>query len=102
MSKKVAWDYIVPIVMPADLKGVTPGKLPESLLRAIPSGGKLHWRAADAWNAMVYSSTHSSLESERHAIRQPIDFQPPAVALAAALCIDPCSIAANTEHPADI
>jgi hypothetical protein len=53
MSKKVAWDYIVPIVMPKDLKGVTPGKLPESLLRPIPGGGKLHWRAADAWNAMV-------------------------------------------------
>jgi len=50
---KVAWDYIVPIVMPKDLKGVTPGKLPESLLRAIPGGGKLHHRAADAWNAMV-------------------------------------------------
>ena len=50
---KVAWDYIVPIVMPADLKGVTPGKLPESLLRAILGGGKLHHRAADAWNAMV-------------------------------------------------
>ena len=50
---KVAWDYIVPIVMHKDLKGVTPGKLPESLLRPIPGGGKLHWRAADAWNAMV-------------------------------------------------
>ena len=50
---KLAWDYIVPIAMPADLKGVTPGKLPESLLRAIPGGGKLHHRAADAWNAMV-------------------------------------------------
>ena len=50
---KVAWNYIVPIVMPKDLKGVTPGKLPESLLRPIPGGGKLHWRAADAWNAMV-------------------------------------------------
>jgi hypothetical protein len=41
------------MIMPADLKGVTPGKLPESLLRAIPTGGKLHHRAADAWNAMV-------------------------------------------------
>ena len=50
---KVAWNYIVPIVMPKDLKGVTPGKLPESILRPIPGGGKLHWRAADAWNAMV-------------------------------------------------
>lgn len=39
--------------MPKDLKGVVPGKLSESLLRRIPGGGKLHWRAADAWNAMV-------------------------------------------------
>ena len=62
MSKKVAWDYIIPIVMPADLKGVTPGKLPESLLRAIPSGGKLHWRAADAWNAMVAKAKADGLE----------------------------------------
>ena len=59
---KVAWDYIVPIVMPKDLKGVTPGKLPESLLRAIPNGGKLHWRAADAWNAMVAKAKAEGLE----------------------------------------
>ena len=59
---KVAWDYIVPIVMPKDLKGVTPGKLPESLLRPIPGGGKLHWRAADAWNAMVAKAKAEGLE----------------------------------------
>ena len=59
---KVAWDYIVPIVMPKDLKGVEPGKLPESLLRAIPSGGKLHHRAADAWNAMVAKAKAEGLE----------------------------------------
>ena len=59
---KLAWDYIVPIVMPADLKGVTPGKLPESLLRAIPSGGKLHHRAADAWNAMVAKAKADGVE----------------------------------------
>jgi LAS superfamily LD-carboxypeptidase LdcB len=57
MPKKVEWDYVVPIVMPADLEGVEPGKLPESLLRPIKSGGKLHWRAADAWNAMVAKAT---------------------------------------------
>ena len=59
---KVAWDYIVPIVMPKDLKGVDPGKLPESLLRPIPGGGKLHWRAADAWNAMVAKAKADGLE----------------------------------------
>ena len=50
---KVAWDYIVPVVLPADLKGVEPGKLPESMLVKIATGGKLHHRAADAWNALV-------------------------------------------------
>jgi hypothetical protein len=59
---KVAWDYIVPMIMPADLKGVTPGKLPEALLRAIPTGGKLHHRAADAWNAMVAKAKADGVE----------------------------------------
>lgn len=59
---KVAWDYIVPIVMPKDLKGIEPGKLPETLLRAIPGGGKLHWRAADAWNAMVAKAKAEGIE----------------------------------------
>ena len=59
---KVAWDYIVPIVMPKDLKGVDPGRLPESILRPIPSGGKLHHRAADAWNAMVAKAKADGLE----------------------------------------
>jgi hypothetical protein len=59
---KVAWDYIVPIKMPADLKGVEPGKLPESLLRAIPTGGKLHWLAANAWNAMVAKAKADGIE----------------------------------------
>ena len=59
---KLAWNYIVPIKMPADLKGVTPGKLPEELLRKVPTGGKLHWRAADAWNAMVAKAKADGLE----------------------------------------
>ena len=59
---KLAWDYIVPMIMPADLKGVEPGKLPESLLRAIPAGGKLHHRAADAWNAMVAKAKADGVE----------------------------------------
>ena len=59
---KVAWDYIVPIVMPKDLKGIEPGKLPETLLRAIPGGGKLHHRAADAWNAMVAKAKADGVE----------------------------------------
>ena len=53
MSKKVAWNIIVPVKQPKDLKGVTPGKLPESLLKPAVGGGKLHWLAAAAWAAMV-------------------------------------------------
>ena len=49
----VKWNYIVPVVLPKDLVGVTPGKLPEALLKPAAGGGKLHWLAASAWNAMV-------------------------------------------------
>ena len=59
---KVAWDYIVPVKMPKDLKGIEPGKLPESLLRSIKSGGKLHWLAANAWNAMVAKAKADGVE----------------------------------------
>ena len=50
---KVAWNYIVPVKLPQDLKGVQPGKLPANLLKAVPGGGKMHWIAACAWTAMV-------------------------------------------------
>lgn len=59
---KVAWDYIVPVKMPKDLKGVEPGKLPDALLRPIKGGGKLHWLAANAWNAMVAKAKADGIE----------------------------------------
>jgi len=43
---------IVKVVLPADLKGVKPGALPDSLLRDTQPYGRLHWRAADAYHAM--------------------------------------------------
>lgn len=49
---KVAWDYIVPVKLPKDLKGVEPGKLPANLLRPVEGGGKLHHLASYAWEAM--------------------------------------------------
>jgi hypothetical protein len=57
MAVKATWDIIVPVKLPADLKGVEPGKLPANLLRpARGEGGKpcgqLHWLAAAAWAAM--------------------------------------------------
>jgi len=62
MGKKVAWDYIVPVTLPVSLKNVQPGKLHESLLRSIPQGGKLHYLAADAWNAMVEAAAAAGVE----------------------------------------
>jgi hypothetical protein len=59
---KVAWDYIVPVKLPADLKGVTPGKLPANLLVGIEGGGKLHWLAAAAWNAMDEKAKADGIE----------------------------------------
>jgi len=49
---KVAWDYIVPVKMPKDLKGCEPGKLDARLLREV-SGGKMHHIASYAWEAMM-------------------------------------------------
>lgn len=49
----VAWNYIKPVKQPADLKGIAPGKLPDNLLRPVKGGGKMHWIAGAAWDAMV-------------------------------------------------
>lgn len=59
---KVAWDYIVPVKMPADLKGVQPGKLPANLLKPVPGGGKMHWIAAAAWCAMLEKAKAEGIE----------------------------------------
>jgi hypothetical protein len=59
---KVAWNYIVPVVLPKDLKGVEPGKLPANLLKAVPGGGKMHWIAASAWTAMVEKAKAEGVE----------------------------------------
>lgn len=59
---KLAWDYIVPVKLPADLKGIEPGKLPAHLLRPIEAGGKLHWLAAAAYSAMKEAAKTEGLE----------------------------------------
>jgi hypothetical protein len=59
---KLAWDYIVPVVLPKDLKGIEPGKLPANLLKAVPGGGKMHWIAACAWMAMVEKAKSQGIE----------------------------------------
>lgn len=52
-QKKLAWDYIVPVVLPKDIKKEIPGKLPAYLLTPAAGGGKMHWIACAAWNSMV-------------------------------------------------
>lgn len=59
---KVAWNYIKPVSQPKDLKGIQPGKLPESLLRPVKGGGKMHWIAAAAWDAMVEKAKADGIE----------------------------------------
>lgn len=61
-KKRTPWDYIVPVTLPADLKGLTPGKLPEHLLRPAAGGGKLHWIAAASWAAMVEAAKADGVE----------------------------------------
>jgi len=43
---------VVKVSLPADLKDVTPGRVPENLMRVIEHKGKLHRLAADAYEAM--------------------------------------------------
>ena len=59
---KLAWDYIVPVKLPADLKGIEPGKLPAHLLKPIEAGGKMHWLAAAAYNAMDEAAKAEGVE----------------------------------------
>ena len=58
----VRWNIIAPVKKPKDLEGVQPGKLPEKLLKPVKGGGKLHWRAADAWEAMVEAAAANGIE----------------------------------------
>jgi hypothetical protein len=58
----VKWNIIAPVKKPADLEGIAPGKLPEKLLKPVKGGGKLHWRAAAAWDAMVEAAKADGIE----------------------------------------
>ena len=40
------------VVLPADLVGVTNGKIPQRLLRPIAPSGFLYWRAAESWERL--------------------------------------------------
>lgn len=53
--------YIKKVTPPADVAGHAPGKLPESILHKI-DGGRLHWRAANAWKAMKAAAKADGVE----------------------------------------
>lgn len=53
--------YIKKVTPPADVVGTKPGRLPDSLLVKV-DGGRLHWRAANAWNAMKAAAAADGIE----------------------------------------
>lgn len=53
---------IVSFVLPAELKDIKQGFLPDNLLRDVKPYGKLYWKAADAWDAMVAAAAQDKVE----------------------------------------
>lgn len=53
---------ILPVKMPADLRKATNGKLPKSLLIALPQGGHLHHVAAGAWARLVEEAAQDNIK----------------------------------------
>lgn len=53
--------YIKKVTPPADVAGHKPGQLPDGILAKV-DGGRLHWRAANAWKAMKAAAAAEGLE----------------------------------------
>jgi len=51
-----------PVKLPADLRGISNGKLPQKLLAPIKPSGQLHHLAARAWNAMREAAALEGVE----------------------------------------
>jgi len=82
---------IIKLKLPADLEGVKAGFLPEKLLKEIQPHGRLHWRAAESWEAMRQKAlndgvgffkptssgdTYRSYESQEKGFRQRYQLEP--------------------------
>lgn len=53
--------YIKKVTPPADVVPHKPGRLPDSILAKV-DGGKLHWRAANAWKALKAAAKAEGME----------------------------------------
>lgn len=53
--------YIKKMTPPADVAGHKPGRLPDGLLAKV-DGGRLHWRAANAWKALKAAAKADGIE----------------------------------------
>lgn len=53
--------YIKKVTPPADVAAHKPGRLPDSILSKV-DGGKLHWRAANAWKALKAAAKAEGME----------------------------------------
>ena len=60
MKNKLAWDYIVPVVLCKHLVNAKPGALAPTKIRKT-IGGVLHHCAADAWEAMVDAASKEQI-----------------------------------------
>jgi len=82
---------IIKMKMPADLAKIKAGFLPDHLLKEIQPYGRLHWRAAESWEAMRQKAlddgvgffkptsngdTYRSFESQERAFRQRYQLEP--------------------------
>jgi len=63
------------VVLPKDLKGVANGKLPDSILKPIAIGGKLHHLAAAAFNAMTKAAKADGINFKHVGDYRPYDAQ---------------------------
>ena len=61
MKNKLAWDYIVPVVLCKHLKNARPGQLAPTKIRKT-IGGVLHHCAADAYEAMDAAAKAEGIE----------------------------------------
>jgi LAS superfamily LD-carboxypeptidase LdcB len=67
---------VLPIIMPADLKGQKNGEINPALLRNIKSpNGKLHRLAATAWNAMQLAAYFDGIELKHVGAYRPLSEQ---------------------------